>query len=64
MNEIIRDVVTPKGIQAIPKGLPTEKLELTRPEKIALRPVRIEETLDQVFGVLDIFSFGTLKTYN
>jgi len=61
MNEIIKDVVTPKGIQAIPKGLPIDKLELTRPEKIALRPVRIEETLDQIFGVLDIFSFGTLK---
>ena len=61
MNEIIKDVVKIKGVEAISQGLSVKDLELTRPERIALRPVIIEETLDKIFGALDVVSFGTLK---
>ncbi len=47
----------------IPRGLlgQVEDVDLTKEEKLALRPVRIEETLDKVFGALDIVSLGTIK---
>lgn len=62
-NEIIKDVVAPEGIKAIQLGAPIQKpeLNLTAEEKRALRPIVIEETLDKVFGALDVVSLGTIK---
>lgn len=62
-DEISGHVAIPEGLKAVKLGLPVKKkkIELTPEEKKAIRPVVIEEALDQAFGALDVLSFGTLK---
>jgi len=63
-DEIARSVLEPTAPrERIEAGKPIvkEKFALTDVEKRALRPVRIEETLDKVFGAIDLVSLGTLK---
>jgi hypothetical protein len=61
-DEIALSVIKPTGIRAIQQGQPSKvDVGLTSEEKKALRPVRIEETLDKVFGALDFVSMGLTK---
>jgi len=56
-DEVAKDVLTP--IARVKMGLP--EIKLTKAEKLALRPLRIDEYLDQVFSSLDLVSMGTMK---
>lgn len=53
IKDRITGLKTGRGVQ--------KDLSLTPQEKQALRPVFIEETLDQIFGALDFVSLGTTK---
>jgi hypothetical protein len=62
-DEIAQNKIRPTGIRAVGEGLKPvrPKLNLTRAEEEALKPLRFEERLDKVFGSIDFTAVGSLK---